>query len=103
MIKRLMKIGVMASLSQTVDFDIATIIAAEFNVETKSELDLAEEIFADVCEDPSAQITRPPVVTIMGGMLITVRPLFRLHTRDQGDRYRSGRHHAAYRRLSDCL
>lgn len=66
-IKRLMKIGVMASLSQTVDFDIATIIAAEFNVETKSELDLAEEIFADVCEDPSAQITRPPVVTIMGG------------------------------------
>ncbi len=65
-IKRLMKIGVMASLSQTVDFDIATIIAAEFNVETKSQLDLAEEIFAEVCEDPDAQILRPPVVTIMG-------------------------------------
>lgn len=66
LIKRLMKIGVMASLSQTIDFDIATIIAAEFNVETKSEMDLAEEIFADVCEDPESQITRPPVVTIMG-------------------------------------
>lgn len=65
-IRSLMKIGVMASLSQTIDFDIATIIAGEFGVETRPEQDLAEEIFSEVCEDPDLQVIRPPVVTIMG-------------------------------------
>src|SRR5690554_3286535 len=66
LIKRLMKIGVMASLTQTIDYDIAEIICAEFNVEVKPEQDLAEEVFSDICEDPQLQVTRPPVVTIMG-------------------------------------
>lgn len=65
-IRSLMKIGVMASLSQSIDFDIATIIAGEFGVETRPEQDLAEEIFSEVCEDPDLQVIRPPVVTIMG-------------------------------------
>ncbi len=65
-IKQLMKIGIMASLSQSVDYDIASIVASEFGIETTPELDLAEEIFAEVCEDPEQQVTRPPVVTIMG-------------------------------------
>ncbi|NMB02664.1 MAG: translation initiation factor IF-2 [Firmicutes bacterium] len=65
-IKQLMKIGIMASLSQSVDFDIASIIAAEYGVEVKPEQDLAEEIFSLSCEDPEHQVTRPPVVTIMG-------------------------------------
>ena len=65
-IKQLMKIGVMASLSQSIDYDIAAIIAAEFGVQVAPEQDLAEEIFAAVCEDPALQEPRPPVVTIMG-------------------------------------
>lgn len=65
-IKQLMKIGIMASLSQSVDYDIAAIVAGEFGVETAPERDLAEVVFADVCEDPASQIARPPVVTIMG-------------------------------------
>lgn len=66
LIKQLMKIGIMASLSQTVDYDIAAIVASELGIETAPEKDLAEEIFAAVSEDPQAQATRPPVVTIMG-------------------------------------
>ncbi len=65
-IKELMKIGVMASLTQSVDFDIATIVAGEFGAATAPEMDLAEEIFSEVCEDPQLQEPRPPVVTIMG-------------------------------------
>lgn len=65
-IKQLMKIGIMASLSQSIDYDIATIVAGEYGVTTAPELDLAEAIFAEVCEDPSKQEMRPPVVTIMG-------------------------------------
>ena len=65
-IKQLMRIGIMASLSQSVDYEIAAIVAGEFGIETTPELDLAEEIFAEKCEDPELQETRPPVVTIMG-------------------------------------
>jgi translation initiation factor IF-2 len=66
LIKELMKIGVMASLAQSIDFDIAAIVAAEFGVEAKPEMDLAEQVFAEVADDPEKQVTRPPVVTIMG-------------------------------------
>ncbi|HKM43799.1 MAG TPA: translation initiation factor IF-2 [Limnochordia bacterium] len=65
-IKKLMKIGVMASLSQSIDYEIAAIIAKEFGFTAEPEQDLAEEIFASVCEDPDLQEWRPPVVTIMG-------------------------------------
>ena len=38
-IKQLMKIGIMASLSQSVDYDIAAIVAGEFGVTTTPEQD----------------------------------------------------------------
>lgn len=65
-IKQLMKIGIMASVTQNVDYDIAAIVANEFGMVAAPEQDLAEEIFAEVCENPELQVTRPPVVTIMG-------------------------------------
>ena len=65
-VRQLMKIGVMASLTQTVDYDTAAAIAQRFGVEAEPELDLAEEIFAPVEQDPARLVPRPPVVTIMG-------------------------------------
>ncbi|HHY10094.1 MAG TPA: translation initiation factor IF-2 [Firmicutes bacterium] len=66
-IKGLMKIGVMASLGQSVDYDIAALIAAEFGAQARPERDLAEQIFEEeICDDPALQKPRPPVVTIMG-------------------------------------
>ena len=64
--RQLMKIGVMASLTQTVDYDTAAAIAQRFGVEAEPELDLAEEIFAPVEQYPARLVPRPPVVTIMG-------------------------------------
>lgn len=65
-IKRLMKIGIMASLTQSIDYDIAEIICSDFNVEVQPEMDLADRVFAEVDEDPENLVPRPPVVTIMG-------------------------------------
>lgn len=65
-IKQLMKIGVMASLAQSVDYEIAAIVAAEYGIETAPEKDLAEEVFSSVQSDPEKEVLRPPVVTIMG-------------------------------------
>ncbi len=65
-VKQLMKIGVMASLTQSVDYDTAALVAERFGVETEPERDLAEEVFAPVEQDPARLAPRPPVVTIMG-------------------------------------
>ena len=45
-----MKIGVMASLTQTIAYDVAELVCAEFNVEVKPEQDLAEQVFAEVVD-----------------------------------------------------
>lgn len=66
-IGKLMGLGVMATINQVIDKDIATIVAEEFEytVEstTVSEEQLTEEIGA---EDQSNLQPRPPVVTVMG-------------------------------------
>jgi translation initiation factor IF-2 len=66
LIKRLMRLGVMASLTQSIEYEIAEIICGELNVEVKPEQDLADQVFAEVVDDPENLETRPPVVTIMG-------------------------------------
>ena len=66
-IKKLMLLGVMASINQEVDVDTATIVAEEFGV-TVTEVE-PEEDPTDVIEIEDALETlkpRPPVVTIMG-------------------------------------
>ena len=66
-IKKLMLLGVMASINQEVDVDTATIVAEEFGV-TVTEVE-PEEDSTDVIEIEDAPETlkpRPPVVTIMG-------------------------------------
>ncbi len=66
-IGKLMGLGVMATINQVIDKDIATIVAEEFEytVETTtvSEEQLTEEVGA---EDQSNLQPRPPVVTVMG-------------------------------------
>ena len=66
-IKKLMLLGVMASINQEVDIDTATIVAEEFGV-TVTEVE-PEEDPTDIIEIEDAPETlkpRPPVVTIMG-------------------------------------
>ncbi len=75
-IKKLMVNGVMASINQTIDFDTAAIVAAEFGyeavpeeqvVETKEqagEIPLWRQKIAN--EKTADLVNRPPVVTILG-------------------------------------
>ncbi len=68
LIKELIKLGVMASLNQSIDSDTAQVVAAEFGVDTelKSEAEVRETTLTRQADDPSKLKTRPPVVTIMG-------------------------------------
>ena len=66
-IKKLMLMGVMASINQDIDFDTAALVAAEFGVtaeELPPEVDPTE--IPEIEEDAKALKIRPPVVTVMG-------------------------------------
>jgi translation initiation factor IF-2 len=75
-IKKLMSNGVMASINQTVDFDTAAIVVAEYGFdaipevyeeevkEDTSEVPLWRQLIAD--EDEKELVERAPVVTILG-------------------------------------
>lgn len=66
MIKKLMDLGVMATVNQIIDFDTAVLVAAEFDYELEK-ASFEEEVLLKVEEDDPAKLTeRPPVVTVMG-------------------------------------
>ncbi|HHX37831.1 MAG TPA: translation initiation factor IF-2 [Clostridiaceae bacterium] len=67
-IKELMKNGIMATINQVIDYDTASIIAGEFDIETDKLIEVTEEdILFDESEDDAADLVpRPPVVVVMG-------------------------------------
>ena len=67
-IKKLMGLGVMASVSEVVDFDTASIVAEEFGAKVEKEVHVTiEERLFEVEEDNAADLVeRPPVVVVMG-------------------------------------
>jgi translation initiation factor IF-2 len=65
-IKKLMDLGVMTTVTQTVDVDTASLVAAEFGYEVESVAIDIEKLLQRVDDDPKKLLPRPPVVTIMG-------------------------------------
>ena len=66
-IKKLLLMGVMASINQEIDYDTAALVAAEFGVtaeELPPEVDPTE--IPEIEDDPKSLKLRPPVVTVMG-------------------------------------
>jgi translation initiation factor IF-2 len=67
MIAKLMGMGVMATVNQTIDYETASLVAAEFEYEIEKASFEEEEILkVTVTDDPEKLAPRPPVVTIMG-------------------------------------
>ena len=68
-IKKLLLLGIMATINQELDYDTASLVASEFGVTLEMKLDKTAEdaLSAENVEDKEEDlITRPPVVTIMG-------------------------------------
>ena len=67
-IKKLMMLGVMASISQSVDFDTASLIAEDFGAIVEREIILTDEdiLFNDFEDAPEQLEDRSPVVVVMG-------------------------------------
>ncbi|MDH5719490.1 MAG: translation initiation factor IF-2 [Spirochaetia bacterium] len=65
-IAKLMELGVMATITQSIDADTATLVSSEFGCQVKV-ISLYEETIIKEEEDKESDlIARPPVVTIMG-------------------------------------
>ncbi len=67
-VMNLMKIGIMATINQEIDFDIASIVAESYDViaEEAQEIDLLEEAFKEEDDAEEDKKERPPVVVVMG-------------------------------------
>ncbi len=65
-IKKLMQLNVNASLNHSIDFDVAELVALEFNVRVEREKSLEELLLEEIKDDESKMKPRPPVVTVMG-------------------------------------
>jgi translation initiation factor IF-2 len=66
-IKKLMTLGIMATINQEIDFDTATLVAGEFDVKVEAlppEEDPTE--IPEIEDDEKSLVLRPPVVTVMG-------------------------------------
>ena len=67
-IKRLMMMGVMATVNQVVDYDTAYLIADELGAKVTKEVvvTIEEKLFDDSEDDASSLVERAPVVCVMG-------------------------------------
>lgn len=66
LIKKLMAMGILVNINQTIDTDVASLVASEFGYEVEK-VSLEHEDLLERREDRPEQLkARPPVVTIMG-------------------------------------
>lgn len=67
-IKKLITLGVMATINQEVDLDTVQLIATEYGVEVEVKIPVEEDQFETLEEKDDEELleNRPPVVTIMG-------------------------------------
>lgn len=65
-IRKLMGMGVMASMNQAIDFDTATLVGPEFQHEVKNVAFKEDQVLESAEDNAEDLVPRPPVVTIMG-------------------------------------
>jgi translation initiation factor IF-2 len=68
LVKKLMELGMMISLTQSIDFDTAEVLAAEYKKELKREetQDISNFENYEIVDKEEDLVSRPPVITIMG-------------------------------------
>ena len=67
-IKKLVGLGIMATINNTLDFDTAYLVASEFGITANKKEEVKEEdiLFDDTEDSPDELKPRPPVVVVMG-------------------------------------
>ena len=66
LIKKLLSLGVMATINKIIDFETASVVADDFGYELDLDVFEVDRIIKEVEDKPEDLEPRPPVVTIMG-------------------------------------
>ncbi|NPV25970.1 MAG: translation initiation factor IF-2 [Firmicutes bacterium] len=67
LIKKLMALGILATINQEVDPETAIILGTEFGINVEVEVPkTAEDLLEEIVDPPEYLVERPPVVTVMG-------------------------------------
>ena len=66
LIKKLLDLGMVVNINQTIDFDTAALVADEFGYELELHTFKEEDLIEEIEDKPEDLKPRPPVVTIMG-------------------------------------
>ncbi|MFA7589648.1 MAG: translation initiation factor IF-2 N-terminal domain-containing protein, partial [Acholeplasmataceae bacterium] len=68
MIKKMMQMGLMASINQIIDRETIEVIALEEGYEVRDEVitDVTRYDEMEIIDDPEDLVKRPPIVTVMG-------------------------------------
>lgn len=65
-VAKLMGMGMMVTVNQSIEPDVAAIVASEFEYEVKNVAFVEEDILKDDSDGPGVSESRPPVVAVMG-------------------------------------
>lgn len=65
-IKKLLQLGVLATINQELDLDTLVLLGTEFGITVENKAKKEDILFAEEPDSPKDLLERPPVVTIMG-------------------------------------
>jgi translation initiation factor IF-2 len=65
-LKKLMELGIMASINQIIDFETAEIVCSLYETKVRRVLSAEQKLLEEIIDDEESLQNRPPVVTVMG-------------------------------------
>ena len=65
-VKKLMELGTMASINESIDYETAEIVASLYEVRVEHSISEEEKILEEIVDEEESLQLRPPVVTVMG-------------------------------------
>ncbi len=65
-VKKLMELGIMATINQEIDFETVEILGSLLDIEVEHEISEEQQILEEIVDTPESLVPRPPIVTVMG-------------------------------------
>jgi translation initiation factor IF-2 len=65
-VKKLMELGIMATINQEIDYDTVEILASLYDVSVEREVTQEQQILEEIIDSPESLVPRSPIVTVMG-------------------------------------